>query len=100
MHEQIKLECYIEEYRNQKKFLSARLRDKKTNKKVVLVGENLDKNHLLRFLSQAKLNQDIMPTIYEQNGEDKIIVQGYIVSNTEENIEICIDIANGGYIFA
>lgn len=41
-----------------------------------------------------------MPTIYEQNGEDKIIVQGYIVSNTEENIEICIDIANGGYIFA
>ena len=65
MHEQIKLECYIEEYRNQKNFLSARLRDKKTNKKVVLVGENLDKNHLLRFLSQAKLNQDIMPTIYE-----------------------------------
>ena len=70
MHEQIKLECYIEEYRNQKNFLSARLRDKKTNKKVVLVGENLDKNHLLRFLSQAKLNQDIMPTIYEQNGEE------------------------------
>ena len=92
MHEQIKLECYIEEYRNQKNFLSARLRDKKTNKKVVLVGENLDKNHLLRFLSQAKLNQDIMPTIYEQNGEDKI--------NTEENIEICIEFANGGYTFA
>lgn len=51
MQKLIKLECYIEEYRNQKNLLSARLRDKKTNKRIVLVGENLDKNHLLRFLS-------------------------------------------------
>ena len=75
MQKLIKLECYIEEYRNQK-------------------------NLLLRFLSQAKLNQDIMPTIYEQNGKDKIIVCGYIVSSTKESIEICIDIENGGYLFA
>lgn len=75
MQKLIKLECYIEEYRNQK-------------------------NLLLCFLSQAKLNQDIMPTIYEQNGKDKIIVCGYIVSSTEESIEICIDIENGGYLFA
>lgn len=100
MQKLIKLECYIEEYRNQKNLLSARLRDKKTNKRIVLVRKNLDKNHLLRFLSQAKLNQDIMPTIYEQNGKDKIIVCGYIVSSTEESIEICIDIENGGYLFA
>ena len=60
MQKLIKLECYIEEYRNQKNLLSARLRDKKTNKRIVLVGKNLDKNHLLRFLSQAKLNQDIL----------------------------------------
>lgn len=75
MQKLIKLECYIEEYRNQKILL-------------------------LRFLSQAKLNQDIMPTIYEQNGKDKIIVCGYIVSSTKESIKICIDIENGGYLFA
>lgn len=50
----------LQEYRNQKNLLSALLRDKKTNKRIVLVGKNLDKNHLLRFLSQAKLNQDIL----------------------------------------
>lgn len=100
MKKLIKIDCYIEEYKNQKNILSARLRDKRTNKKIILIGKNLNKNHLLQFLSQAKLNQDIMPTIYEQNGEDKIVVRGYIVSSTDESIEVCIDIENGGYLFA
>lgn len=100
MKKLIKIDCYIEEYKNQKNILSARLRDKRTNKKIILIGKNLNKKHLLQFLSQAKLNQDIMPTIYEQNGEDKIVVRGYIVSSTEESIEVCIDIENGGYLFA
>ena len=64
MKELVKISCYIEEYSNQNGKLCARLRDKASNKKVVLMGHNTDKNHLLRFLTQAKIHQDIMPTIY------------------------------------
>lgn len=63
MKELVKISCYIEEYSNQNGKLCARLRDKASNKKVVLMGHNTDKNHLLRFLTQAKIHQDIMPTI-------------------------------------
>ena len=63
MKELVKISCYIEEYSNQNGKLCARLRDKASNKKVVLMGHNTDKNHLLRFLTQAKIHQDIMPTM-------------------------------------
>lgn len=99
MKELVKIDCYIEEYKNQSNCLSARLRDKKTNKKIILSGKNVNKEHLLKFLSQAKINQDIMPTIYERNGTDKIAVRGYIVSVKEKSIEVCIDVESGGYLF-
>lgn len=99
MKELVKIDCYIEEYKNQSNCLSTRLRDKKTNKKIILSGKNVNKEHLLKFLSQAKINQDIMPTIYERNGTDKIAVRGYIVSVKEESIEVCIDVESGGYLF-
>ena len=38
MKELVKIDCYIEEYKNQSNCLSARLRDKKTNKKIILSG--------------------------------------------------------------
>ena len=69
MKELVKISCYIEEYSNQNGKLCARLRDKTSNKKVVLMGHNTDKNHLLRFLAQAKIHQDIMPTIYDKDVE-------------------------------
>ena len=46
MIELVKISCYIEEYSNQNGKLCARLRDKASNKKVVLMGHNTDKNHL------------------------------------------------------
>lgn len=99
MKELVKIECYIEEYEKQSGCLSARIRDKKTNKKIILSGKNVNKDHFLRFLSQAKSNQDIMPTIYERNGKDIIAISGYIISVNEESIEVCIDIESGGYLF-
>lgn len=68
-----KLNCYIQEYNNDKGNLCARLREKETDKKVTIIGENIDKTHFLEFLSQAKLNQSIMPTIYKKMG--KILLQ-------------------------
>ena len=42
MKELVKISCYIEEYSNQNGKLCARLRDKASNKKVVLMGHNTD----------------------------------------------------------
>ena len=99
MKELVKISCYIEEYSNQNNKLCARLRDKASNKKVVLMGHNTDKNHLLRFLTQAKIHQDIMPTIYDKDGKDIVAVRGYIVSDAPDEIVVNIDIEMGGYLF-
>lgn len=68
MKELVKFDCYIEEYKNQTGNLCVRLRDKETNKRIVLTGTNVDKEHLLRFLSQAKINNNLMPTVYNRGG--------------------------------
>lgn len=99
MKELVKISCYIEEYSNQNGKFCARLRDKASNKKVVLTGHNTDKNHLLRFLTQAKIHQDIMPTIYDKDGKGIVAVRGYIVSDAPEEIVVNIDIEMGGYLF-
>ena len=96
--ELVKIECYIEEYNNGKG-LCARLRDKKTNKKVSLDAMYVSKMHLLRFLSQAKLHQEVMPTVYDRNGKDIVAVRGYIVEETKDEIVICTNIIGGGYLF-
>lgn len=95
----VKFDCYIEEYRNHTGNICARLKDKGTNKKIVITGKNADKEHLLRFFSQAKINNSLMPTIYDRNGTDIVAVRGYVISNTEDEIKICIDIESGGYLF-
>lgn len=94
-----KINCYIEEYNNEKGNLCARLREKETNKKVTMIGVNVDKKHLMKFLSQAKINQSIMPTIYEREGKDIIAVRGIIQSQNEDEIIINIDVETGGYLF-
>lgn len=66
MQEIKKWNCYIEEYKNEEGKLCARLRDKDTNKKVALIGINTDKDHLLRFMSQAKINLHMMPTVFDK----------------------------------
>lgn len=99
MKELVKFDCYIEEYKNQTGNLCARLRDKATNKKIALIGINADKEHLLRFLSQAKINNNLMPTVYNRDGSDIVAVRGYVTSDTIDEIEVCIDIENGGYLY-
>lgn len=99
MENLIKLNCYIQEYKNNEGQLCAKLKDKKTNKKVSIVGENADKEHFLRFLSQAKLNKEIMPTIYDREGIDIIAIRGIIESKSDSEIIINIDVEDGGYVF-
>lgn len=94
-----KLNCYIEEYKNEEGSLCARLRDKVSNKKVSITGTNANKEHLLSFLSQAKLNLQMMPTIFDKNGTDIIVVRGIIYSEDSEEIVVNIDVESGGYLF-
>lgn len=104
MQEVMKWECYIEEYRNEQGNLSARLRDKKTNKKVSIGGDHANKDHLLRFLSQAKLMQNmkpfgITPSFFEKDGSDIVAVRGILYSEDDTDILINIDVETGGYTF-
>ncbi len=99
MKKSVKISCYIEEYKNSAGQLCARIRDKKTNKIVALSGSSVDKRHFLMFLSKAKMQQGIMPTIYDRGGSDIIAVRGYIASETDAEINVCIDTNDGGYLF-
>lgn len=99
MKKSVKISCYIEEYKNPSGQLCARIRDKKTNKIVALSGASVDKRHFLMFLSQAKIQQSIMPTIYDKDGSDIIAIRGYITSETDKEINVCIDTNDGGYLF-
>ena len=92
-------ECYIEEYES-KNGLAARIRDKKTNKKIVILATSLEeKMHFLLFLSAAKLNKDIMPTVFDRDGENVIAVYGVKQKENKNTIFVDTDKDGGGYLF-
>lgn len=95
----VKINCYIEEYVNTQGRLCARLRDKQTNKKVVLTGTLLNKSHFLQFLSMAKIHKQIMPTVYERSGYDVVAVRGIKQLEDNDEITVCVDVEAGGYLF-
>lgn len=99
MKEILKFCCYIEEYKNEHNKICARLRDKISNKKISMTGSHVNKNHLLLFLSQAKLNQRIMSTVYDREGADIVAVRGVMISEDNDHIVINIDVESGGYLF-
>lgn len=91
--------CYIEEYMSANG-LGARLRDKKTNKKVsIQIHGTKDKLHFLRFLSAAKQNRAVMPGVFDRNGDDIIAVYGTKQKEDEETIFVDTDINGGGYLY-
>jgi len=66
--------CYIEEYKNENDQLSARLREKRTGRKVDL-GLTLDgKQHFLRLLSAAGANKTAMPDVFSRDGDEECVV--------------------------
>lgn len=90
----MKWECYIEEYMDSNG-LNARLREKNTNKKIViLIKSQKEKMQLLKFLSEAKRNIDIIPTIFDRDGKDIVAVYG--INKKEDETTIEIDVSNGG----
>lgn len=93
-----KYDCYIEEYHNGIG-MCARLRDKTSNKIVSLTGGEVDKIHFLTFLSQAKINEHIMPTVFRRDGDDTVAVRGILASESDDEIIVSIDCETGGYIF-
>ena len=92
-------ECYIEEYESENG-LAARLRDKRTNKKISIQATSLEgKMHFLQFLSAAKANKEVMPTIFDRDGVDVIAVYGIKQKENKNKIFIDTDKDGGGYLF-
>lgn len=81
-----KCRCYIEEYDNGRK---ARLRDKKTDKKVSMITDDPQlQMHLLAFLSAAR-NHGL--DVFSSSSGDSVLVEGNLLSETEEEVEIAHD---------
>ena len=95
----VRLDCYIEEYQNDSGTLCARLRDKKSNKRVIIQGDEKQKAHLLRFLSSAKHYSKVMPTVFCRNGKDIVAVRGMVKNEDSDSIEISLDAPGAGYLF-
>ena len=98
MNSQVRIKCYIQEYLNTDNNLCARIKDKKTDKLVSIVGKNADKRHFLNFLSQIKMHKEIAPTIFEKGGSDCVNVTGIIEKEDENEIVVNIDVLCGGYL--
>lgn len=85
------LSCYIEEYEDKGK-LCARLRDKDTNKKIIFWISPHDntavkqKNDWLEFLSDTKKMNH--PELYKKDGNESIIVQALLLSESSDTIEL------------
>ena len=94
-----KYDCYIEEYTNVKGQLCARLREKKSNKKIVIDGNSFVWDHLLHFLLQAKKNLDIMPTVYDRDGTDIVSVRGIKQLEDADSINVSLNALGAGYQF-
>lgn len=41
----------------------------------------------------------MMPTVFDKNGTDIIVVRGIIYSEDSEEIVVSIDVESGGYLF-
>lgn len=92
-------ECYIEEYEFEGG-LAARLRDKKSGKRITIQITSLEeKMHFLQFLNAAKANKEIMPTVFNPNGNDVVAVYGIKQEESDEEILVDINIHHGGYLF-
>lgn len=94
-----KFDCYIEEYTNNENKLCARLREKKSNKKIIIDGNFYVWQHLLRFLASAKKNIELMPTVFDRDGTDIVAVRGFKRAENDEVIEISMDAIGAGYLF-
>lgn len=91
--------CYIEEYKNEQGQLSARLREKRTGRKVDL-GVTLDgKQQFLQFLSAAHGQKAVMPDLFSKDGdEDSIVVSGELDFDAPDEIRFIYN-ENLSYLF-
>ncbi len=95
----VKLDCYIEEYQNDAGALCARLRDKASNKCVIIQGDEEQKEHLLRFLSSARRYSEVMPTVFCRDGTDVVAVRGQVKNEDSDSIELSLEAPGAGYLF-
>lgn len=92
-----KIQCYIEEYKA-KNGLGARLRDKRTGKKVIIKASEELKMQLRELLGAAKTYKNIIPSVFDRKGYNIVAIYGK--KRKENKAEILIDIAReDGFLF-
>ena len=79
--------------------LCARLREKRSNKRIVLCSGSDERNNMLRFLSLVKKNIELMPTVFDRDGDDIVAVQGIKQAENDESIQISFDAIGAGCFF-
>lgn len=94
------IRCYIEEYDNEDGLWSARLREKKSAKKVDLgfVDEAM-RQHFLAFLNAANRSRSLLPDLFTKDGDaDCILVSGDLDFDAPDEIRF---VPNGqlSYLF-
>jgi len=74
MNSTAQAKCYIEEYTNERGLLGARLREKRSGRKVDL-GIALDgKERFLRFLGAARMNSKQLPGIFDKTSDESYVL--------------------------
>lgn len=93
--------CYIEEYKNERGQLSARLREKATGRKVDLGIATVEgKQHFLQFLGTAGANKAATPDAFSRDGdEDCILISGDLDFDAPDEIRF-IHNEKLSYLFA
>jgi hypothetical protein len=88
MAERKRVECYVEEYRNETGMLTARLREKETGRRVELGFTDRDgKTRLVLFLSSVRRRAEAWPNVFEKDGRKAYIeIDGDVEFDTPDEI--------------
>lgn len=97
--DRVKVLCYVTEQVDSQGNSTLLLKDKETDKTVILTGKQLRKDHFKQFMEMSKISYEVMPTIFDSAGTDVAIIIGYIEAESETELTVNIDIAGGGYFY-
>jgi hypothetical protein len=102
MNQDMSAKCYIEEYRNAKGLLTARLREKVTGRSVALHGAPsvADKRHFVRFMNAAGASRTAVPDVFTKDGnEDCIVISGDVDIDSPDELRF-VHNEHISYLFA
>ena len=97
----ISVECYIQKTLLTVPDKQAFLAEKSSGKRVEFVNATPKLQETLRILfAQAELHLPLMPTIYDRFGNDKVIVRGAYMGESDAFLVLDTNVGGGGFCFS